>query len=263
MYHLPPPSQYMYPDPFSQMQWHPSSMYPVASTFRGAYPGSLHVNTGTLPRYSPPGIGLPGSPAMPPHHHHPGIAHPAIVTPGPKQEIHPQDHHRYDAHMNSLLLHESHGGQPAASHQSPSSQQPPPPHHHHHHQGAVAGGGGGERPLSKAALKKKNHIKKPLNAFMLYMKEMRASVVAECTLKESAAINQILGRRWHALDNSEKAKYFALARRERELHMQLYPGWSALRQLRFSSSSGTKKRKSARQRLQGRRPQMSLQERRI
>lgn len=42
---------------------------------------------------------------------------------------------------------------------------------------------------------KKPHIKKPLNAFMLYMKEMRANVVAECTLKESAAINQILGRR--------------------------------------------------------------------
>ena len=42
---------------------------------------------------------------------------------------------------------------------------------------------------------KKPHIKKPLNAFMLYMKEMRAQVVAECTLKESAAINQILGRK--------------------------------------------------------------------
>ena len=42
---------------------------------------------------------------------------------------------------------------------------------------------------------KKSHIKKPLNAFMLYMKEMRPTIVAECTLKESAAINQILGRR--------------------------------------------------------------------
>ena len=43
--------------------------------------------------------------------------------------------------------------------------------------------------------KKEPHIKKPLNAFMLYMKEMRPRVQAECTLKESAAINQILGRR--------------------------------------------------------------------
>ena len=42
---------------------------------------------------------------------------------------------------------------------------------------------------------KETHIKKPLNAFMLYMKEMRPVVQAECTLKESAAINQILGRR--------------------------------------------------------------------
>lgn len=46
---------------------------------------------------------------------------------------------------------------------------------------------------------KRPHIKKPLNAFMLYMKEMRANVVAECTLKESAAINQILGRRVRVL----------------------------------------------------------------
>ena len=43
--------------------------------------------------------------------------------------------------------------------------------------------------------KKETHIKKPLNAFMLYMKEMRPVVQAECTLKESAAINQLLGRR--------------------------------------------------------------------
>ncbi|XP_077449203.1 transcription factor 7 isoform X4 [Stigmatopora argus] len=74
---------------------------------------------------------------------------------------------------------------------------------------------------------KKPVIKKPLNAFMLYMKEMRAKVIAECTLKESAAINQILGRRWHALTREEQAKYYELARKERQLHMQLYPTWSA------------------------------------
>jgi hypothetical protein len=42
---------------------------------------------------------------------------------------------------------------------------------------------------------KKSHIKKPLNAFMLFMREQRAQVVQECTLRESAAINQILGRK--------------------------------------------------------------------
>ena len=42
---------------------------------------------------------------------------------------------------------------------------------------------------------RKVYIKKPLNAFMLFMKEMRQKVIDECTLKESAAINQILGRK--------------------------------------------------------------------
>lgn len=87
--------------------------------------------------------------------------------------------YRVDFHRNSLLLHDPHTSQPNTSqpHQASQQQQQQT-----------------ERPMTKAE-KKKNHIKKPLNAFMLYMKEMRAKVVAECTLKESAAINQILGRR--------------------------------------------------------------------
>ncbi|KAG7232588.1 hypothetical protein INR49_008361, partial [Caranx melampygus] len=70
-------------------------------------------------------------------------------------------------------------------------------------------------------------VKKPLNAFMLYMKEMRHKVLQEGRERESAAINRILGRRWHALSHSEQSKYYDLAQKERLLHMQLYPGWSA------------------------------------
>ncbi|XP_029382747.1 transcription factor 7-like 2 [Echeneis naucrates] len=70
-------------------------------------------------------------------------------------------------------------------------------------------------------------VKKPLNAFMLYMKEMRHKVLQEGRERESAAINRILGRRWHALSDSEQSKYYELAQKERLLHMQLYPGWSA------------------------------------
>jgi hypothetical protein len=87
-------------------------------------------------------------------------------------------------------------------------------------------------------------IKKPLNAFMLYMKEQRAKVVSECTLKESAAINQILGRKWHALTKEEQQKYYEMARKEREKHMVLYPGWSARdnygkrKKNKFESSNG-------------------------
>nr|AID23648.1 tcf-4 [Hofstenia miamia] len=75
--------------------------------------------------------------------------------------------------------------------------------------------------------KKRPYIKKPLNAFMIFMKENREKVMQESTLKESAAINQILGRKWHQLDRSEQAKYYDLARQARQLHLKLYPGWSA------------------------------------
>ncbi|NXV92344.1 T7L1A factor, partial [Calonectris borealis] len=92
----------------------------------------------------------------PTHGLHPsGIPHPTIVSPIVKQE---------PTQPSQVLTHH-----PARCRKSPVTV--------------------------KKEEEKKPHIKKPLNAFMLYMKEMRAKVVAECTLKESAAINQILGRR--------------------------------------------------------------------
>lgn len=61
-------------------------------------------------------------------------------------------------------------------------------HHNNHSNGKLPNGNGPATPPQQ-------HVKKPLNAFMLYMKEMRTKVVAEYTLKESAAINQILGKK--------------------------------------------------------------------
>jgi len=121
---------------------------------------------------------------------------------------------------------------------------PPPPHpflHPHLKQEL------GERPphllhpqdKENQERSKEPHIKKPLNAFMLYMKEMRPVVQAECTIKESAAINQILGRRWHGLSKEEQATYYERARVERQRHMELYPHWNA----RDSYRSKPKKRK--------------------
>ncbi|XP_058869539.1 transcription factor 7-like 1-A isoform X4 [Acipenser ruthenus] len=141
------------------------------------------------------------SPHMVSHHphslHQTGIPHPAIVSPAIKQE--PNQGHLSPS-MHSFPLSDL-GLFTVSRRKSPA-------------------------PVKKEE-EKKPHVKKPLNAFMLYMKEMRAKVVAECTLKESAAINQILGRRWHSLTREEQAKYYELARKERQLHSQLYPGWSA------------------------------------
>ena len=61
-------------------------------------------------------------------------------------------------------------------------------------QGSVVPGMVPGNPPQPPPEKKKPHVKKPLNAFMLFMREKRADVMKECSLKESAAINQILGK---------------------------------------------------------------------
>jgi hypothetical protein len=43
---------------------------------------------------------------------------------------------------------------------------------------------------------------------MIYMKEKRSQIIEECTLKESSAINKILGQKWKELTRSEQDKYY-------------------------------------------------------
>jgi len=70
-------------------------------------------------------------------------------------------------------------------------------------------------------------IKKPLNAFMLFMQDYRVSVRNESPSKESAAINQKLGKMWRDLPTEKQEEYFERARRIREMHHRLYPNWTA------------------------------------
>ncbi|XP_010000454.1 PREDICTED: transcription factor 7-like 1 [Chaetura pelagica] len=154
---------------------------------------------------------------------------------------------RFSPHMVPPPTHGLHpSGIPHPTIVSPIVKQEPT-------QPGVSPGGNSKSPVSvKKEEEKKPHIKKPLNAFMLYMKEMRAKVVAECTLKESAAINQILGRRWHSLSREEQAKYYELARKERQLHSQLYPAWSA------RDNYGKKKKRKREKLLQPQEPENPL-----
>ncbi|GAB0092096.1 Protein pangolin, isoforms A/H/I/S [Sergentomyia squamirostris] len=221
-----PTSQYAYPmlspDMSQVASWlhsfrHTPSVYSATSGFRSPYPSSLPINTSLSSdfsfRFSPTTL-LPTVHTPP---HHVLNSHAAIVTPGPKQDVTQDTNHRYrSVDQKSIAT----GGSSVGS--------------------TTSGGGSSSNQDGKDANeKKKPHIKKPLNAFMLYMKEMRAKVVAECTLKESAAINQILGRRWHSLSRDEQSKYYEKARQERQLHMELYPGWSA----RDNYGYGSKKKK--------------------
>ncbi|RZC39471.1 hypothetical protein BDFB_012764 [Asbolus verrucosus] len=71
-------------------------MYPLSSgaDFRSPYPSALPISTSSLPsdfyRFSPTGL-IPPHPGL--SHHPPHLSsHPAIVTPGPKQELSDLNH---------------------------------------------------------------------------------------------------------------------------------------------------------------------------
>ncbi|KAM9837385.1 uncharacterized protein ACBR49_018085 [Aulostomus maculatus] len=70
------------------------------------------------------------------------------------------------------------------------------------------------------------YIKKPPNAFMLYVKERRQKVMAELNIRNNAEVNAVLGQRWKSLTQAEKAKYYQLADAESQLHAQQHPDWS-------------------------------------
>ncbi|KAF3844029.1 hypothetical protein F7725_016077 [Dissostichus mawsoni] len=72
------------------------------------------------------------------------------------------------------------------------------------------------------------YIRKPLNAFMLYMKEHRDLVKAEVVSERrgTAAVNEILGQRWKAMTEEDKEKYFSQSQEEKRLHAQQNPHWS-------------------------------------
>jgi len=191
-------------------------VYPFATS--GQYPYSLGADFTAAQMaaswFSPSGLMHPHPGLTPP------LTHPLVASPKTELQSTSNDHHRYESMFPYQLT-------PVGSPRHPSMDQKPNIGHD-------------KSMIETKNGEKKPHIKKPLNAFMLYMKEMRAKVVAECTLKESAAINQILGRKWHALTREEQAKYYEMARKERQLHMQMYPGWSS----RQNYSQGKKKKRN-------------------
>ncbi|KAM9775622.1 transcription factor 7-like 1-B [Syngnathus typhle] len=77
----------------------------------------------------------------------------------------------------------------------------------------------------------KPYIKKPPNAFMLFMKEQRPFVKAQLENsggepKDSASVNKVLGQMWKSLTQDKKEKYFDESDRLNQIHASLHPHWS-------------------------------------
>ncbi|XP_053203324.1 protein pangolin, isoforms A/H/I/S-like [Panonychus citri] len=239
LYHhyLQPPAHKWIPLSFSR--WFPPPAYHFYSP-----PLYLHSN---FPAHPPlPPRSLFYSPPPPHHHHH-------------------HHHHQFNHHLHhpSLIPPPSSSSTSSTSSASSASSSSTSsilssstPHHHHHHNlnhhshhhhsqephdrnnvdsndridqhdRVSLSGDQHDHGDQHNSLINFSNIKKPLNAFMLYMKENRAAVAAQSTRKESATINQILGKNWHLLSPEEQAKYYEKAKSARDAHREQYPCWTA------------------------------------
>ncbi|MEQ2214239.1 hypothetical protein XENOCAPTIV_026382, partial [Xenoophorus captivus] len=63
----------------------------------------------------------------------------------------------------------------------------------------------------KSNQREKDHIRRPMNAFMIFSKRHRALVHQRNPNQDNRTVSKILGEWWYALGPNEKQKYHDLA----------------------------------------------------
>uniref|UniRef100_H3CCY6 Protein capicua homolog n=1 Tax=Tetraodon nigroviridis TaxID=99883 RepID=H3CCY6_TETNG len=85
--------------------------------------------------------------------------------------------------------------------------------------------------------REKDHIRRPMNAFMIFSKRHRALVHQRHPNQDNRTVSKILGEWWYALGPKEKQKYHDLAFQVKEAHFKAHPDWKWCNKERKKSSS--------------------------
>uniref|UniRef100_A0A8C1ACA8 Protein capicua homolog n=1 Tax=Cyprinus carpio carpio TaxID=630221 RepID=A0A8C1ACA8_CYPCA len=99
--------------------------------------------------------------------------------------------------------------------------------------------------------REKDHIRRPMNAFMIFSKRHRALVHQRHPNQDNRTVSKILGEWWYALGPKEKKKYHDLAFQVKEAHFRAHPDWKWCnkdRRKSLSEGRGTPGAKEARER---------------
>uniref|UniRef100_A0A8C5K0U6 Protein capicua homolog n=1 Tax=Jaculus jaculus TaxID=51337 RepID=A0A8C5K0U6_JACJA len=88
--------------------------------------------------------------------------------------------------------------------------------------------------------REKDHIRRPMNAFMIFSKRHRALVHQRHPNQDNRTVSKILGEWWYALGPKEKQKYHDLAFQVKEAHFKAHPDWKWCNKDRKKSSSEAK-----------------------
>ncbi|XP_071548691.1 uncharacterized protein [Panulirus ornatus] len=101
---------------------------------------------------------------------------------------------------------------------------------------------GKEEPKSPRKGKgEKEHIRRPMNAFMIFSKRHRPLVHQRYPNQDNRTVSKILGEWWYALGPEEKQSYHSLASEIKEHHYRAHPDWKWCSKDRRKSSTSSNK----------------------